>query len=77
MTIFKIKGMSGIDTYLEILNEESDGYTVHMHSTTQYGESDSREYISKDLFKSCLRTGYLIPVPLPAHQLRQHMRAAG
>lgn len=77
MTLFKVKGMNGIDTYMEILSEEQAGFQVHIHSSSHYGESDSREYISSELFDSCLRTGYLIPVPLPAHQLRPHMRDAG
>lgn len=77
MTLFRVKGMSGITTYLEIIREESDGFQVHIHSSTPYGESDSEEYISSDLFESCLRTGYLLPVPLPARQLKPMMRPAG
>ncbi|AFG36343.1 hypothetical protein [Spirochaeta africana] len=77
MTLFRIKGMHGIETYMEILREEDDGFHIHIHSSTPYGESDSEEYISSDLFDSCLRTGYLIPVPLPAHQIKPLMRTAG
>ncbi|MFW5800588.1 MAG: hypothetical protein ACOCVC_01035 [Spirochaeta sp.] len=77
MTLFRVKGMHGIDTYMEILREEEDGFYIHIHSTTPYGESDSEEYISKDLFESCIRTGYLVGIPQPAHQINPLMRHVG
>ena len=62
MTLYRIKGMDGIESYMQILREEADGYYIHIHSSTPFGENDSQEYISFDLFESCLRTGYLTPV---------------
>ncbi|THB62879.1 MAG: hypothetical protein D6B26_06615 [Spirochaetaceae bacterium] len=58
--------MNGIESWMEIINEESDGYQVHIHSRTPFGDRDSQEYISADLFQSCLRTGYLIPIETQA-----------
>ncbi len=62
MTIFRVKGMNGVESYMEILEELDEGCQVHIHSSTPFGERDSEEYISKELLNSCLRTGYLVPV---------------
>jgi hypothetical protein len=57
---FRVKGISGIETHIELLVETTGGYEARITSSGEYGVRESCEYISDDLLESCLRTGYLI-----------------
>ena len=57
---FRVKGISGIETHIELLAETAGGFEARITSTGEYGVRESCEYISDDLLESCLRTGYLI-----------------
>lgn len=59
---FRVKGMSGIETYIELLSEAPGGYDARITSVAEYGVRESCEYISSDLLESCIRTGYLSPI---------------
>jgi hypothetical protein len=63
---FRVKGMSGIETYIELLAEASDGYEARITSIAEHGVRESCEYIGADLLESCIRTGYLSPIEEPA-----------
>ncbi|MFW5738114.1 MAG: hypothetical protein ACOCYX_04320 [Spirochaetota bacterium] len=56
---FRVKGISGIETYIELLNEAPGGYEARITSISEHGVRESCEYISDDLLNSCIRTGYL------------------
>lgn len=56
---FRVKGVEGLDTYLEVLGEDHNGFHLRITSTGIHGMRESCEYISKELFDVCLRTGYI------------------
>lgn len=66
---FRVKGVTGIETYIEILAESDGGYEVRISSVTEHGTRESCEFISDDLLESCIRTGYLIEVKTPNREL--------
>ena len=63
---YRVKGISGIETYIELLAEAPGGYEARITSIAEYGVRESCEFISSDLLSSCIRTGYLSPVEEPA-----------
>ena len=59
---YKVKGISGIETYIELLATAPGGYEARITSVTEYGVRESCEFISTELLDSCVRTGYLSAV---------------
>jgi len=51
--------MTGVDTTITILADLGDAYSILMTSHSIMGTRDSEEILQKELFASCLRTGYL------------------
>ena len=64
MKSYKVKG--NCETYLEIVKKTAEGYEVeitrHLHDVPE----TRREFVSSQLFDTCLATGYLSPVAAPA-----------
>ncbi len=56
---YRVKGIDGVDTVITILRDLGSAYSIHLTSHSPLGTSESEEVLSKDLFSSCLRTGYL------------------
>jgi hypothetical protein len=54
-----VKGISGIETFIELLAEVPGGYDARITSIAEYGVRESCEFISSELLESCIRTGYL------------------
>lgn len=52
-----------METYLEVLSEDQNGFHLRITSTGIHGMRESFEYISKELFDVCLRTGYIRAEP--------------
>lgn len=63
---FRVKGISGVETTIELLAEVPGGYDARITSVAEHGVRESCEYISQDLLDSCIRTGYLSPIHTPA-----------
>ncbi|MFP4011851.1 MAG: hypothetical protein ACLFUM_09125 [Spirochaetaceae bacterium] len=65
---YRVKGMTGVDTYIEILREEREGYRILIRSCSDATVRESEEFISFHLFDACIRTGYLYECgePIPA-----------
>jgi hypothetical protein len=63
---FRVIGIAGIETRIEILSEVSGGYEARVTSTNETGLRESCEFIGDELLESCVRTGYLVPVEEPA-----------
>ncbi len=59
MKNFYIKSNSGCADYLSILNETEDGFMVRIFRDLDGCERIIDDYLTKELFESCLRTGYL------------------
>ncbi|MEW5817328.1 MAG: hypothetical protein AB1798_18270 [Spirochaetota bacterium] len=65
MIQYKVKGNEGIDTYVEVVKENQDGYDVVITCVCEDYKKEIKEYISRQLFDTCLRTGYLREIGLP------------
>ena len=56
---FKVQGTHGFETVIAVVDVKDESLVIHMTSSTLYGTKESTEILSRDLFDSCLRTGYL------------------
>lgn len=63
---FRVNGIAGIDTHIEVLNEVSGGYETRIVSISETGIRESMEFMSDELMESCIRTGYLVAEESPA-----------
>jgi hypothetical protein len=59
MVHYKVKGGHSASTYLEIIEETAEGYTVSIVQEFENCRKVTQEFMGRDLFESCLRTGYL------------------
>lgn len=57
---YRVKGISGIETFIELLNDVEGGYEARITSVSAHGVRESCEFIGDELLESCLRTGYLL-----------------
>lgn len=60
--IYRVKGISGLDTHMRVLRENDEGFEILITTRTESRTRTSQEFISRSLLDSCLRTGYLLPV---------------
>jgi hypothetical protein len=67
MSLYRIKSHNGTSRFLDILNEENSGFNVKISSSNGTYTREQIEFMSRDLFETCLRTGYLhkIEEPVP------------
>jgi hypothetical protein len=56
---YKVKSNPGSETYLNILGETEELLDVQMVTFKDGYEVEKRETMTRRLFDSCLRTGYL------------------
>lgn len=59
---FRVKGVTGIETYIELLSEEETGFQIRLTSVTEHSVRESCEFMSHELLESCIRTGYLTEI---------------
>lgn len=62
MIYYKVKGTGTVKTYLEILSEQDAGYDVRITSEYEDYSKTMDEFMSRELFDTCLRTGYLTKI---------------
>lgn len=62
MVHYKVKGNHSAATTMEIIEEKSEGFVVSIVQEFENCRKATRDYISRELFDSCLRTGYLTKV---------------
>jgi hypothetical protein len=63
---YRVRGIEGIETHIEILSEVAGGFETHITSITETGIRESYEFMSDELMESCVRTGYLVPEEVTA-----------
>jgi hypothetical protein len=56
---FRVKSNAGMETIISIVDVFGNNLLVHMTSNSEWGKKESTEHLSKDLFYTCIRTGYL------------------
>lgn len=62
MIQYKVKGNETVETYLEIVKEKTEGFDVLITCVCEDYKKEMTEYMSKDLFNTCLRTGYITEI---------------
>lgn len=62
MIQYKVKGNETVETYLEILTEKEEGFDVLITCVCEDYKKEMQEFMSKDLFTTCLRTGYITEI---------------
>lgn len=59
MQEYIIKGSTAERQMMKIIKEKKDGYDVLITRSREDWKTESREFISRQLFDICLRTNYL------------------
>lgn len=62
MRHYTLKSIGSASDYMTIVREMEDGYVVRIVRDRDGYEDVSTDYISKELFDSCIRTGYLVEI---------------
>jgi hypothetical protein len=69
MIQYRVKSSEGIQSFLEVTKEKSDGFNVRITCIYEDYKKEMNEFINRQLFETCLRTGYLTPVENAAPSL--------
>jgi hypothetical protein len=69
MIQYKVKSSDGIHSYLEVVKENSEGYDVVITCVYEDYKKEMHEFLTKQLFQTCIRTGYLTPLDETAQVL--------
>ncbi len=62
---YRVKGINDIRTYIRVVGERDHGYQIMIASFYEDFCRESTEQISRHLFDTCVRTGYLLPEDPP------------
>lgn len=62
---FTLKCIGKNTDYMTIVREMEDGFVVKIVRDLDGYKDIKTDYISKELFDSCIRTGYLVDVSVP------------
>lgn len=65
MKSYTLKSIGNVSDYMTILREMDDGFVVRIVRDRDGYEDVKNDYISRELFESCIRTGYLTEVEEP------------
>ncbi|MBO5235504.1 MAG: hypothetical protein J6B32_00115 [Spirochaetaceae bacterium] len=64
MDFYTLKSANSAD-YMTILREMEDGYVVKIVRDRDGYEDVVTDFLSKSLFESCIRTGYIKKIEMP------------
>lgn len=59
---YSVRGSEGVETTISIFDETDEDFGIRMVTNSQWGYMESDERMSRELFDSCIRTGYLTEV---------------
>ena len=65
MKHYTLKSIGSSSDYMTVIREMEDGFVVKIVRDMDGYEDVKTDYISRELFESCIRTGYLSEVPQP------------
>ena len=60
MGTYTLKSFGGQTDYMAVIKELDDGYVVRIIRDKDGYTDATTDYISKTLFESCIRTGYIV-----------------
>ncbi len=63
---YTLKTKAKTNDYMAVLRETEDGYVVRIVRDKDGYDEITTDFISRTLFESCLRTGYLTKIEEPA-----------
>jgi len=64
MECYSLKGHASSNDYMMIMREMDEGYVVRIVRDKDGYEDITTDFISRDLFESCVRTGYVTKVEI-------------
>ena len=64
MPSYTLKSIGNKNDYMTIVKELEDGYVVRIVRDKDGYEDVTTDFISKSLFDSCIRTGYITKIEL-------------
>ncbi len=62
MKSYSLKSLGNKNDYMTILYEEEDGYIIRIVRDLDGYEEVKEDFLSKELFECCIRTGYLTEI---------------
>jgi hypothetical protein len=62
MIQYKVKSSDGVNSFLEILKQKKGGFDVRITCVYEDYKKEMNEFIDRELFETCIRTGYLTPI---------------
>ena len=62
MAVYTLKSIGKNTDYMTVVREMDDGYVVRIDRDKDGYEDVTTDYLSKALFDTCLRTGYITKV---------------
>jgi hypothetical protein len=65
MKSYTLKSIGNASDYMTVVREMEDGYVVRIVRDRDGYDEVKTDYISKELFDSCIRTGYLTEIEEP------------
>jgi hypothetical protein len=65
MKSYTLKSIGNTSDYMTIVREMEDGYVVRIVRDRDGYDEVKTDYISRELFDSCIRTGYLTEIEEP------------
>lgn len=65
MKSYSLKSLGNKNDYMTILKEYNDGYVIKIVRDLDGYEEVKTDYLSRELFESCIRTGYLTEIEEP------------
>ncbi|MCK9171511.1 MAG: hypothetical protein M0P01_13960 [Treponema sp.] len=65
MKSYTLKSIGNTSDYMTVVREMEDGYVVRIVRDRDGYDEVKTDYISRELFDSCIRTGYLSEIEEP------------
>ena len=65
MKSYTLKSIGNASDYMTVVREMEEGYVVRIVRDRDGYDEVKTDYISKELFDSCIRTGYLTEIEEP------------
>ncbi len=62
MKNYSLKSIGNQNDFLTILSHETDGYTIKILRNINGKNVESTDFISNEVFESCIKTGYLTEI---------------
>lgn len=62
MKSYSLKSLGNKNDYMTIVSEKEDGYVIRIVRDQDGYEDIKTDFLSKELFECCLRTGYLTEI---------------